>query len=409
MQHALTPDQIREHCQLGDDAGSWATRLRGVGGLVLVVAGVLGYLAEDHYAQFLHSYLVSYAFLLSLCLGGLFFTMVHHLVGATWFVVVRRVAERLAGGFPLMAVLFLPILVPLLMGNHHLYEWADHELVAGDHVLHGKAPYLNVPFFTIRAVIYFAIWIGVARFFINSSRRQDESGDPSLTVEMRKKAAPGIILFALSLTFAAFDWLMSLVPHWFSTIFGVYYFAGTMISLFAAMSLILMLLQERGRLQGIVTTQHYHDLGKYLFAFTFFWGYIAFSQYMLIWYADMPEETFWYDARQTGNWVAVSKFLVLFHFIIPFAGLLSRHTKRNVGGLAFFAILMLLMHWVDMYWLVMPTLHKDGIAFGMIDAACLVGLACVFVGGLIARLKEGLLAPVKDPYFEDSVQFHQTF
>ncbi|MFG0316142.1 MAG: quinol:cytochrome C oxidoreductase [Planctomycetota bacterium JB042] len=409
MADVLTQDQIREECQLGDDARAWSGRTRALGLVMLAVGVGLGYTAEDHFHKFLCSYLTSYMFLLSLCLGGLFFTMVHHLVGAKWFVAVRRVAEVLAGGFPLMAVLFLPILVPMLMGNHHLYHWTDPERVASDHILHGKAAYLNVPFFTIRAVIFFAVWIGLARFFLGKSAAQDENGDPQLTVRMRRLAAPGIILFALTTTFAAFDWLMSLEPHWFSTIFGVYYFAGTMISFFAMMSLTFMLLQEKGRLKTVVTQAHYHDLGKYLFAFTFFWGYVAFSQYMLIWYADLPEETYWFDLRQSGNWVMLSKFLVLFHFIVPFGGLLSRHVKRNKSSLAFFCILMLLMHWVDMYWLVMPSMRTETLGFSFVDVACLLGLGGLFVGGFLSRLRGQLLAPVRDPYFEDSLHFRQSF
>lgn len=409
MQQALTPDQIQEQCQLGDGARGKATLLRTLGLVFLVLAVVLGFQRGDHFQQFFYSYLTTYVFLLSICLGGLFFTAVHHLVGAKWFIVVRRGSEILASGFPLMAILFLPILIPMLMGNHSLYEWTDKSVVDADHVLHGKAPYLNVPFFTIRCVIYFSVWIWLSRFFLNNSTAQDQSGDPQLTVRMRRMAAPGIILFALTTTFAAFDLIMSLTPHWFSTIFGVYYFAGAMIAIFATLALMFMLIQQAGKLQGIVTTVHYHDLGKYLFAFTFFWGYIAFSQYMLIWYADLPEETFWFDTRQTGSWVAMSKFLVLFHFIVPFAGLLSRHVKQSRSGLAFFAILMLLMQWVDMYWLVMPSLYPDGVSFSFIDAACLLGLGGIFAGGLIARLRKHLLAPVRDPYFEESVEFQQSF
>jgi len=405
MQHALTPEELREHCSLGDESKSWVTLCRAAGVIMLAIAAGMGFAENDGCAQLFHSYLVSYAFCLSFSLGALFFVAVNHLTRASWMIVIRRLSEVLAAGFPLMAVLFLPILIPLLMGNHSLYEWSDPHHVEGDHVLEGKSPFLNVPFFTVRAVIYFAVWITLSRFFLKNSRLQDERADPALILRMRKWSALTIVLFALTTTFAAFDWLMSLEPHWFSTIFGVYYFAGTMLAFFALMSLICLYLQERGRLSGVVTVEHYHDLGKYLFAFTFFWGYIAFSQYMLIWYADLPEETFWFLKRQTGAWTAVSVLLIVGHLLVPFAGLLSRHVKRSRAGLAFFAILLLLMHWVDMYWLVMPALHADVLNFGIIDLACLAGLLGLVLGGFLSRLRAGPLAPVNDPYLEESLRF----
>ena len=405
MQHALTPEELREHCSLGDESKSWVSLCRAVGGIMLAIAAGLGFAAGDGYAQLFHSYLVSFAFCLSFCLGALFFVAVNHLTRATWMVVIRRLSEVLAAGFPLMAVLFLPILIPILMGNHSLYHWSDPAYVEGDHILEGKTPFLNVTFFTIRAVIYFGVWIGLSQFFLRNSRLQDENADPTLVLRMRKWSAVAIILFALTTTFAAFDWLMSLEAHWFSTIFGVYYFAGCMLGFFALMSLICMYLQDRGHLNGVVSVEHYQDLGKYLFAFTFFWGYIAFSQYMLIWYADLPEETFWFLKRQTGSWTAVSVLLIIGHFIVPCGGLVSRHVKRNRAGLAFFSVLLLLMHWVDMYWLVMPSLHEGSLNFGFTDVACLVGILGLFIGGFLSRLRAGLLAPINDPYLEDSLRF----
>jgi len=405
MQHALTPEELRQACAPGTDVGIGAGRLRGFGLMMLVIAVCLGFAAKDAFSQFFHAYLVSYAFFLSLCLGALFFVAVNHLVSSRWMVVVRRLSEVLAAGFPLMAVLFLPILIPILAGNHSLYHWTDPHYVEGDHVMEGKAGYLNVTFFTIRAVIYFLVWITLSRFFLRNSRDQDETGDPALVLRMRRLAAPGLVLFALTTTFAAFDWLMSLEPHWFSTIFGVYYFAGGMVGFFATMVLVAMYLQDRGQLENVVTVEHYHDLGKFLFAFVFFWGYIAFSQYMLIWYGDLPEETFWFGERQAGSWAAVSVFLIFGHFLVPFAGLLSRHVKRNKSTLAFFALLLLMMHWIDMYWLVMPVMDSDGLGFGFIHVACLLGLGGLFAGGFIGRLRRGPFAPIRDPFLEDSLRF----
>lgn len=405
MQHALTPEELRESCSLGDESKTWVNLCRAVGLVMLAVAAGLGFARSDSFAQFFHSYLVSFVFCLSLCLGALFFVAVNHLTRATWMVVIRRLCEVLAGGFPLMAVLFLPILLPMLLGNHSLYHWSDPHYVEGDHIMEGKAPYLNVTFFAIRAVIYFAVWIFLSRFFLKNSRAQDENPEAAQVLRMRKWAALSIIAFAVTTTFAAFDWLMSLEAHWFSTIFGVYYFAGSMVSFFAILILLCMFLQNKGRLNGVVTVEHYHDLGKYLFAFTFFWGYIAFSQYMLIWYADLPEETFWFLKRQEGSWAAVSVLLIIGHLLVPFAALLSRHTKRNKAPLAFLAMMMLVMHWVDMYWLVMPSFHATTLNFSFIDVACLMGLGGVFLGGFFGRLRAGLIAPLSDPFLEDSLRF----
>lgn len=406
MQHALTADQLRETCSLGDDARSWSGRLRILGIALLVVAGVFGYLAKDHYAAFQHSYLVAFAFFQTIALGALFFVIVNHTVGTKWNIAVRRIGELVAASMPLMALLFLPILIPLWMGNHGLYEWANHDVVAKDHVLHAKSGYLNVPFFTVRAVLYFAIWIWLARYYLNLSRAQDESGDVALTVRMRKLGPPALILFALSVTFAAFDWLMSLEPHWFSTIFGVYVFAGGNLAFFSLLAVITLLMQERGRLVGVVTTEHFHDIGKWMFAWTFFWGYVAFSQFMLIWYADLPEETFWYDERiNQAPWGAVSLLLLFGHFLIPFCGLMSRQIKRNKGTLAFWAVFMLLMHFVDLTWLVMPAFKKGSLNFGVTDVCAFLGVAGLFAGGFLARAGGGLLAPVRDPYWHESLRF----
>ena len=405
MQHALSAEELRTQCHLGDEVRGWSVLTRTIGVLGLVVAFVLGYAAKDGYADFLFSYLTAYVFFQTITLGCLFFVIVNHLVGTKWNITVRRIAELVAAGMPWMAVLALPILIPIWMGNHSLYEWTHHEAVAADHLLHHKEPFLNIPFFTIRVFLYFAIWIGMSRFYLNNSRAQDQSGDPMLTKKMRGLSAPFVIIFALSLTFFAFDFLMSLEAHWFSTIFGVYIFAGATLSSFCVIALLAMFFQEKGRLKDCVTVHHYHDLGKWMFAFVFFWGYIAFSQFMLIWYADLPEEIYWFKERFGGPWAMVSAFLLFGHFLIPFAGLLSRHIKRNRGTLAFWAVALLLMHYVDMYWIVKPTQHLDTLGFGAIDVACLLGIGGLFLGLFLGRARGGYIAAVKDPYWSDSLKF----
>jgi hypothetical protein len=403
--HALTADELRQQCTLGDEARGFASLMRTVGFVGLAGAAVLAYLAKDDYASFQFAYLVAYMFFLTIHLGALGFVAINHLVGTKWNVTVRRLAEILCGGFPLMAVLVLPIVVPMLMGNYQLYEWADPVKQQTDHLIHLKAAYLNPTFFVIRLAVFFLIWTAMARFFVKNSRAQDLNGDPALTVRMRKLAAPIVIVYALTLTFAAFDLEMSLEPHWFSTIFGVYVFAGSKLSFFATLILACLFMQERGRLKDVVTKEHYHDLGKWLFAFTFFWGYIAFSQYMLIWYADIPEETFWFDMRSNGPWHAVCLLLLFGHFVLPFGGLLSRHVKRNKAILGFWAAFVLLMHYADHYWIVKPTLDEQSLGFGMLDVASFLGIGGLVAGGFLARARGGLIAAIRDPFWNESLRF----
>lgn len=379
-------------------------------GLVLGVVGLgaaagLGSAAGDGWKHFFHSYLVAFAFFLTITLGGLFFVTVQHLTRAGWSVVVRRVAEIVAANVGVMALLFLVILVPIFMGNAALFKWTDHALVENDHLLHEKHAYLNVTFFAIRAVIYFVFWGLLSRFFLKRSTEQDHSGDPELSLKMERVSAPAMILFALTITFAGFDLLMSLDPYWFSTIFGVYVFAGSVMGFMATASLSFMFLQRQGLLKTAVTTDHYQDLGKLLFAFVFFWGYIAFSQFMLIWYANIPEETEWYQNRIQGPWLTVSYALLFTHVIIPFGGLLSRYVKRSRAGLAFWAVWLLGAHYLDIYWLVMPSLNNQTVPFGLIDVAALIGVAGFFLAGLAYLAKGRPLLAVKDPRLNESLSF----
>ncbi len=369
--------------------------LVGLGGAAAVVQGSDGGL--DH---LLATYLVSFTYFLSLSLGALFFVLIQHVTRAGWSVVVRRIAEALAANVVVVALLAIPVVA----GMHHLYHWSHAEAVAGDAILAGKAPFLNPTFFTIRVVVYFLIWIGLSWFLFRTSTRQDGSRDPLLTLRMERLSAPGLILFALSVNFAAFDLLMSLDPHWFSTIFGVYYFASSVVCFYAFMPLILVFLQRSGRLGRAVTIEHYHDLGKMLFAFTVFWAYIAFSQYMLIWYGNMPEETGWFLKRQTGDWVWVSLALLFGHFVIPFFALVSRYPKRRPALLAVAGVWMAVMHWVDLYWLAMPELSA-GPSFGLVDVLAFVGVGGVFTLGVVLRLRRHPLVPEGDPRLAESLAF----
>ncbi len=382
-----------------------ATRWAGIAaalGVVGIVASLwLARTIDGGVDYLLETYLVSFAFFLSLSLGALFFVMLHHVTRAGWSVVVRRIAEAMAANVWLMALLVLPI----LFGVEHLYHWAHPGAAEHDALIAGKVGFLNTTFFTIRVVLYFVIWSVLAWFFYATSKAQDASGDPALTRRMEMLSAPGIVLFALSLNFAAFDLLMSLDPHWFSTIYGVYYFAAAVLLFFAVMPEVMLWLQTRGLLRHAVTVEHYHDIGKFMFAFTVFWAYIAFSQYMLIWYGNIPEETEWFLKRQTGGWTAISLTLLFGHFVLPFLMLISRHVKRRPLPLAAIGVFVAVMCWIDMYWLVIPEFSEGVARFGILDVAVWLAMAGIYSAVLIWRLGRTSLVPDKDPRLVESLAF----
>jgi len=376
-----------------------------VGLLGLVVAGWLGWQRADGLEYFLHSYLVAYCYFLSISLGALFFVALQHATRAGWSVTVRRLAEILAANMPVLTLLFLPILASVLLGNPKLFVWNDASAVEADPLLQHKAVYLNAEFFAARAVFYFLVWGWSARFFLLKSTEQDESADPRLTQRMESASPAVLLLLALTVTFAAFDWLMSLEPAWFSTIFGLYYFSGAALGFTAAVILLAMWLQRRGEIGEEITVEHYHDLGKFLLTFVIFWGYIAFSQYMLIWYANIPEETVWYMTRQTGGWAWVSVVLLFGHLLIPFFGLIGRWAKRWKVSLGFWAAWLLVMHWIDIYWLVMPAYSPEKPPFGLIDIACTVGIGGMYLAALMWTAGQRSLVPLGDPRLKESRDF----
>lgn len=349
------------------------------------------------------SYLINFAFFTSLTLGGLFFVIIQHVTRAGWSVVVRRVAEAVACNAWLMALLGAGFVLGGGMGS--LYAWWDMHPGQGDHLYDIKAPYLNHTFFYIRFVAYFAIWIVLSQYFFRTSVKQDESGDPNLTLAMERRSPLAVILFALSLTFFAVDMLMSLEYAWFSTMFGVYYFAGTAGAFFAVAILTLSFLQGRGLLTESVTKEHYHDLGKLVFAFVVFWCYIAYSQYMLIWYANIPEETFWYQNRLGDGWKGLSLFLLLGHFFGPFLFLMSRWQKRRHGTLLAAAIWMLFMHWIDMFWLVKPGADMPALQSSVFDLTLFIGMGGLWVWALFRKLQDVSLVPERDPRLRESLHF----
>jgi hypothetical protein len=396
-------DELRqEELKLGPLAAR-GTLICGAVALVGLLATVAVGLTVDHGAErFFRSYLVNFMFFLSLGLGALFFVLVSHLVRAGWGVVVRRLAEAMAATLAPMALLG----GVLLFGLHELYEWTHAEVVAHDTLLQHKSPYLNTPFFVGRLIFYFVIWNLIAWYFRGRSLRQDRTRDPGLTVEMERVAAPAMIFYAMTVTFAAFDLMMSLYPHWYSTIYGVYFFAGTVLSFFSLVPLMVFVLQRRGKLTEVVGIAHYHDMGKLMFAFVVFWAYIAFSQFMLFWMGNLPEETIWYEVRQGGGWASVSLLLLLGHFVVPFFWLLSRHFKIRPRLLIVAAVWLLIVHWVDLYYLVMPETNPAGPPLQLLDLTCFL-----FVGGVVGAaactlLGRGHLIPVGDPRLQESLELH---
>jgi len=277
--------------------------------------------------------------------------------------------------------------------------------VAHDALLQAKASYLNSTFFVVRLAIYFLFWCLTASYFLRSSVAQDRSGEPRNTRRMEKLAAPAMMLFALTTTFAAFDLLMSLYPHWYSTIWGVYYFSGSVLGFFALMAVTLPLMHRAGYLRRTVGTEHFHDVGKLMFAFVVFWAYIAFSQYLLIWYGNIPEETVWFLERQTGEWTWVSLTLLFGHFLLPFLFLVSRRPKRRGQTLVAGAVWLLVMHWLDLYWIVMPQISPGKITVSLVDLLCFVGIGGIFLATAIWRMSRQALIPVRDPRLRESLQF----
>jgi hypothetical protein len=385
-----------------DKGGSRGWLVPGIVGVLgLAAAGVLATSTADGRTDFFHSYLANFMYFLSLSLGGLFFVLIMHLTRAGWSVTLRRLAEVVAWAVVPLAVLA----VVVLFGMHDLYEWSHAEAVAHDELLQKKQAWLDPTFFVIRIAIYFLVWGLLATYFLRQSRKQDESGDPSLTTQMEKVAAPGMILYALTVTFAAFDLLMSLTPHWYSTIYGVYYFAGCILGFFALAPVLIASLKRRGFLTRLITPEHSHDLDKLMFGFVVFWAYIAFSQYLLIWYGNLPEETVWYSAREHDVWVWISVLLLFGHFVLPFLMLMSRYPKRKTVSLVIGAVWLLFMHWVDVFYLVMPNARPDGSPFRLMDLACLVGIGGLFLAIVMWRLGRTNLIPVNDPRLDEALSF----
>jgi hypothetical protein len=448
--------QHQDHGYRLDPKSSWGNAYKLAAAVAVV--GILGsvFAAYTDSERFAFSYLFAYIAFLTIALGGVFFGLLQYLTSAGWSVTVRRTTEFLHWPLWLFVILFAPIALSM----EQLYPWTHTEhgehqgtgvhdahgqpeghgehrgdvkggehsggahstdpdiipaegvLEAAEHqahaeVLEAKTPYLNRTFFYIRAVIYFLSWVLISRKLFQNSTKQDVSGDPTLTKSSQRLAPVFIIAFALTTTFAAFDWLMSLEPTWISTIFGVNFFAQSIVSLFATTILITLALRAQGHLKGAINVEHFHDMGKLQFGFLVFWAYVNFSQYMLIWYASIPEETTYYHKRWTeggDGWKAWSLAIIFGHFIIPFFIILSRNAKRALTPLGIGAAIILLFHFVMVYWLVMPY-YGEGLNPSLADLACLMAVGGLYFTLVLYRMTKHPLIPIKDPRLGRSLHF----
>jgi hypothetical protein len=375
--------------------GPTANMLLLVAALALVASLAGALVARE---QFAFSWLLGFAYCFTLCFGALFWIIVHHAVDADWSVAVRRVLENVAAVLPYLALAFVPVVLcaPIL-----LKWWTIAPGV--DPLLDAKRPYLNIPFFYARAALYFVVLGGMALLFRRFSRKQDEDGLAKHTLAMRRVAFAGLPLFAGSVTFAAFDWLMGLDYKWFSTMWGVYLFAGAAGGSMSLLVLLVTWLRTKGYLHRVVTHEHYHIMGKLMLAFSVFWAYIAFSQYMLIWYSNIPEETSYFIRRNIGHWHTLSLILVIGRFFIPFPLLLLQATKKNPRAICGVAGWILAMQFLDLYLVVLPMLHERGPAPHWLDLTAPLGIAALAGWLFLKGLSKGSVFPARDPRLRESM------
>ncbi len=449
-QHAKTDYRLK-------DQGFWpnAWKYAAAVGAVGLFLAIAGFATDAH--RFGYSYLFAFMTVMTFVFGGMFLVIAQHLTVGHWGVTTRRLAELVMMGIVAALVLAVPLLAGVATNTLDIYsEWSEaHHGDAGEHggegaqEEHGTAPalfgastaraddgaveeravqrtpmeihehheilakksgWLNVPFWLGRSILYLLACLGIALFYFRGSIEQDKTRDPKLTVRMNKASAPMAIAFGLTLTFAAFDWLMALEATWYSTIFGVIIFGGSATAILALMCILGLSLKRAGQVGDAITVEHLHDLSRLMYGFVCFWTYVSFAQWMLIWYASIPEETVWYHARWTGGWQWVSVLLVIGHFIVPFYALISRVQKRNLQWLRLMCFWILAFHVFDIYWFVMPHASEvPQLQVSWIDFGCLMFTGGVFFAFVFQGMKRFPLVPVGDPRFERSLHLHQSY
>lgn len=372
--------------------------IAGVLGVVLAVAGYFMSGAD----RFFQAYLVAYTFWMGVVLGSMALTMVQYLTGGVWGIILRRPFEAALRTMPVMTVLFIPIIV----GMHSLYEWSHEGITETDPIIASKALYLNTPFFLGRQAFYFIVWNVIAFLLTKWSAEHDRTGEPALLDKLSKISGAGLLIYGLTLTFAMTDWTMSVNPHWFSTIWGMLYAGGQGLSAFAFGIVVLAMLAQTSPLDRVLTKHHFHDLGKFLFAFLMLWAYLSFSQLIIIWSANIPEEIPHYLNRWENSNRYLSVFIIVGHFILPYAMLLSRDLKRNMGKLRLIATWILIARVADYYWHVMPEFHNDGLSISLLDVALPLALGGVFISLFASNLGGRSLLPVNDPALDKALHHH---
>lgn len=361
-----------------------------IGGLGLLACLLGAFLSAG---AFFEAYLFAYVFWLGLALGCTALVMTHHLVGGIWGFILRRIFEAGAMTVPLMALLF----VPLLFGLHHLYLWTQDDALAASEVLRHKRPYLNIPFFVVRAIGYFAIWTALAWFLNRWSREHDRTGDPALVERLKRLSAGGLVLYVITTFFAGMDWLVSLEPDWFSTVFGFLVITSQGLATFAFAILVVILLANRPPFAAVLTPQRLNDLGGLLLTATMLWAYMAFSQFLIIWAGNLPSENRWYVHRTTGGWRWLTMALIFLDFVIPFVVLLFHEVRSGRRSLAAVATLLLVTQLIYDFWLVIPSLHHAGIAFQPLDILAPLGIGGLWLGAFLWWLRRRPLLPLHTP------------
>ncbi|MDQ6705433.1 MAG: hypothetical protein M3Z85_05655 [Acidobacteriota bacterium] len=374
---------------LSGDLRGWQSKslIVGVIGLLLCI---VGFVLDRQ--QFFRSYLIGFFFWMGMGLGCMGLLMMHHLSGGAWGMVIRRPLESGTRGVYLM----IPLFLPLVLGMGTLYSWTRPD-AAHDAVLQAKSFYLNQPFFFARIVFYFLIW-GVMVFLLNKwSIDQDRGGPMPWANKLESFSGPGLVVYALTITFASVDLLMSLDPHWFSTVYGLLVMIGQGLSALAFMIAVIVLLATRPPLSNVITRRHLHDLGKLLLAFVMLWAYLSFSQLIIIWSGNLPEEIPWYVNRFNGGWLYVGWVLLLFHFVLPFLMLLSQRLKKNPKKLLFVAVWVIIIRLVDVFWLVEPNFDKGALRLHWMDLAAPIGIGGVWIWWFLRQLQQQPLLPVNAP------------
>jgi hypothetical protein len=390
VDYSITPE-------LQEDLKQWRNRA-GIAGIAGAVLCAVGFFMNPF--QFYRSYLWAYIFIVALSVGPLAWLMLQYVTGGAWGLVIRRACEAAARTIPLVAVLFLPILI----GIPNLYEWSHPNIVAADPILKHKAPYLNVPFFLIRAAVYLGGWAFLSWFFNRWSDREDREGGTRAHGKMAALAGPGLLFWGFTVTFMAIDWVLSVDPKWFSTIFGLLFIAGQGLTSMAFLITLMVLLSFRKPMSDVLTHRHLHDLGKFLLALVMVWAYFSFSQFLIIWAGNLPEEIPWYLTRLNGGWQYVGLLLVVGHFALPFALLLSRDLKRNFKLLAGIAVFILFMRLVDLYWLIAPDFRKDSFGLSWMDFAAPLALIGLWLAWFLTQLAKRPLMPIHDPHLEEALE-----